>query len=1182
MLPHNLAVHDLGISDGALPGPSPDPSSRGKRSSSIPYHSAAFPFREPKDRSSHRTGKSLIIVIPPSTLIQEHGRHGHTLSNGPYHRLSQGVVMPLFPSLFGQLTAIAREYNFPSTSGLCLYLHYVEDGFTLTPRITDDSWQALWSHLSEPLRPNEHRTLIGGKVEFDIDLRLARWYTSWLTTIQREISEYPTHSYPATAPSLAHFRRESSLADSRHFDDDLGENPTVLQHSAPIGRHVPRKLSLVERFDISTARPEAKVNLRSVGSPHEPAASNTHTLSTIVQEEEPQTARRHLDHRVNSWRANAVVSPIPLAATGQTSLDPPNLPNDMSIDTPVEPLSSPIEEEMRLEDYAWSVSSLGPQSPLEISTSSWSYPPSVHIASRMEGSVLLTPSTCTSFGPLDDDYLSLASEPFSRVQSPDIAHRFYEDCPPTPTTATSWGAPLSYPPSPRCVSPVPSLDIGERCMFSTDLSTSALEVSAEKPWTHVWPYIHEQRNSTADDRTLSSEKPWSYVWPYIARQDGASSESRSQPWPHVWPYSDTHSGESVPWPYVWPYRDIHSRESKPWPHVWPYNSVYPRKISISDGLQQSFGYPYINIYRPVYPHLEIYPSVPGSMERSLPGHPQRKLPSVQIRLPSNYPTIDLYPAVYPYNLDAIYPLVLQTKENRVGSAENYPSFNIYPAIKPPFFTYLSLPLCIPPSRYPDLKIYPEIATDSDAAFTRQGLLISSERSLSQSVHLQTYPSLNIYPAVYPYFDLYPSVALQVRIESSKRPASSLVLERLLSQNAHLQRYPVLNIYPAVYPHFDLYPSLALHTTMECPKTKSLKQVITLHVAYPRFNLYPAVYPYFDIYPVVYMDRDDRRDSSNQEARPLLSDTSPPSYPSFNLYPATYPYFDIYPASYGVGVNENKNPLERSPFSGYPYFNLYPRVYPYLDIYPAPYSSRMTAVSDIIPSKPGSSDPVSNLYPTTHSHSDLHGAREDVVSPAPVRKSRNSSRLTHAELHAVVMMEKRGSFGRGDPIQALQEKAIVHDSQISSINKEEMRHHIRQSSNSGASRNGFPSSTVSIDDPRRLSLSYRQGGGGLVPKVPTKPEILRSSSLREQANLRSFVERDASRSTSLRESSPKSSFGLPPRPTPRRRDSIVLQRVKVFDPEESSAGLSKETLAKFPMPPGPPKGFPTLPISNQPR
>lgn len=441
----------------------------------------------------------------------------------------------------------------------------MEDGFTLTPRITDDSWQALWGHLSEPLRLNEHRPLIGGKVEFDIDLRLARWYASWLSTIHREISDYPSHSYPATAPSLAHFRRESSLTDSRNFEDELGENAAVHQHSAPIGRHVPRKLSLIERFDVSTARPETKVHPRSVDSPPELAASNSHTLSTIIQEEEPQTARRHLDNRVNSWRANAVVSPIPLAATGQTSLDPSNLPNNLSIGTPVELLASPAEEEMRLEDYAWSVSSIGPQSPLEISTSSWSPPPSIHLTNRLEGSVLLTPSTCTSFGPLDDEYLSLVSEPISRLPSPDVAHRFYEDCPPTPMTATSWGAPLSYPPSPRCVSPVPSLDIGERCMFTTDSATSALDDPVERPWVHLWPYTSEQYDHPAKDYTSSSEKPWSHVWPYTTRNDEVSSD---------------------------PSR---ARSHQPWSYVWPYNDIHPKESSVSNGLHQSFGYPYIDI-----------------------------------------------------------------------------------------------------------------------------------------------------------------------------------------------------------------------------------------------------------------------------------------------------------------------------------------------------------------------------------------------------------------------------------------------------------------------------------------------------------------------------------------------------------------------------------------------------------
>lgn len=73
------------------------PTSRLRKSSSIPYHSSPG-FRENKDRSSQRVSKALIIVIPPSTLLQEHGRNV-MLTSGPYHRLSQGIVMPLLPSV---------------------------------------------------------------------------------------------------------------------------------------------------------------------------------------------------------------------------------------------------------------------------------------------------------------------------------------------------------------------------------------------------------------------------------------------------------------------------------------------------------------------------------------------------------------------------------------------------------------------------------------------------------------------------------------------------------------------------------------------------------------------------------------------------------------------------------------------------------------------------------------------------------------------------------------------------------------------------------------------------------------------------------------------------------------------------------------------------------------------------
>jgi hypothetical protein len=508
--------------------------------------------------------------------------------------------------MFGQLTAIAREFNFPSTSGLCLYFHYTEDGFTLTPRISDDSWQSLWGHLSDPPLPNERRPLISGKIEFDIDHRLARWYGPWVSTIHREVSDASQH-YPYTAPSHGHFRGESrtTVTDVRFFDDDTGENSAIQQHSAPVTRHAPRKLSLVERFESPSVRPDIKPTSRALGTPPEYFPSSSQVLSPIVQEDEPKSARQDLNSRVKSWRASAHLSPTPLAATGQTSLEPPNLPNSMALD----PAHEVEIEELNMEDFTWSISSAGPQSPGEISPISWVRVPSVHLDSRLEGSVCTTPSIQTSCGPPDYGPLSFSSLESLRISSPDIAHRFYEDRPETPLTATtwgaplsyppspmlmlrvaspdiaqrfyenvpgspmtatSWGAPLSYPPSPMCLSPVPSLDLGERSIFDdvqrqfnhrlmspSQADSSSLSLSIQ-PWSHVWPYTeHSQAKSKAASSADSREAA-----------APLNAEISTRPWSHVWPYNSSHSVSQG---------EVTSSMTSSMSHRW------------------TFGYPYINI-----------------------------------------------------------------------------------------------------------------------------------------------------------------------------------------------------------------------------------------------------------------------------------------------------------------------------------------------------------------------------------------------------------------------------------------------------------------------------------------------------------------------------------------------------------------------------------------------------------
>jgi len=65
---------------------------RKKRTPSVTYNTQG---QREKERPVSRNAKSLMIIVPPSNLLQDHPQ----LASGPFNRMLQGVVMPLFPSV---------------------------------------------------------------------------------------------------------------------------------------------------------------------------------------------------------------------------------------------------------------------------------------------------------------------------------------------------------------------------------------------------------------------------------------------------------------------------------------------------------------------------------------------------------------------------------------------------------------------------------------------------------------------------------------------------------------------------------------------------------------------------------------------------------------------------------------------------------------------------------------------------------------------------------------------------------------------------------------------------------------------------------------------------------------------------------------------------------------------------
>lgn len=52
-----------------------------------------------RDGPRRRTSRWLVLVIPPSFITESQGAFGHTLSSGPSSRLSQGLLLPLYPTV---------------------------------------------------------------------------------------------------------------------------------------------------------------------------------------------------------------------------------------------------------------------------------------------------------------------------------------------------------------------------------------------------------------------------------------------------------------------------------------------------------------------------------------------------------------------------------------------------------------------------------------------------------------------------------------------------------------------------------------------------------------------------------------------------------------------------------------------------------------------------------------------------------------------------------------------------------------------------------------------------------------------------------------------------------------------------------------------------------------------------
>jgi len=61
-----------------------------------------------RERSRRRASRWLLLVLPPSFITETQGALGHTLSSGPSSRLSQGLLLPLYPTVNQSLLQLSE------------------------------------------------------------------------------------------------------------------------------------------------------------------------------------------------------------------------------------------------------------------------------------------------------------------------------------------------------------------------------------------------------------------------------------------------------------------------------------------------------------------------------------------------------------------------------------------------------------------------------------------------------------------------------------------------------------------------------------------------------------------------------------------------------------------------------------------------------------------------------------------------------------------------------------------------------------------------------------------------------------------------------------------------------------------------------------------------------------------
>jgi hypothetical protein len=763
--------------------------------------------------------------------------------------------------MYAQLMGIAREFNFPSTHGLCLYMHVADGGSFFLPRISAESWSILWSNLSEGSVPMPHTSPpISCRVEFDIDPTQALWYDSWVSASQKESVFLPA------VPSSHH--RRVGITTATGNDMKSGSS----QQSTPIlPRHVPKKLSLINTATTHTMPGQSELRVDT----------DSHSVSQLAHSALGSTDKLRTWEK--SWPASAS-SRDPMIVIGQSS---PHLENTQhltnSTDESVQSQPKPNQ------DYdALSILSANPSSELN-SPVSWTPATSVHLDSR-------TSSQCMSSSPQDHD--SPPSIPsITCSPSPDTTIRVHREAPTTISASTSRDPQSSHLSSYPSVYRAPSPDLVDRGGWSCPVTPST--ATSWNPIDFFQP-LQASRGDTEDvaQESAAPSAPWKYCWPAfqphpeITHRPSPSTLNSSLPQPASRDdISDIFRHETVeqstPCKYCWPTFQprpakvyISSSSSLDSPPLQPASQDYTSDVAQTVCKQEMVEQSVLLTYS--WPAFQSHPANPYPAQQTLPDN-------------SGYPFFVICKSA----LDYLYHHLLI-----ILDPATYPNFNIYPAIIPISDSHGSPILrretvapsspwkyCWPGFQPHPANIYPSSSNPVDFS-SPQPAGRDDNPDVAQAVFRQKIAAASPIPWKYcwPVFQPHPSSLYPSQQALSKNSGYPLfVICTSITITCYIFYSYLLD--PATYPYFDIYPAVTPRNDGRASPIlgqEIVAQSAPWRCCWPTFQAHPAI--------IYHSERASSKDSGYPLfviCKHLINYLS--EYYSFLLDPATYPHFDIYPA-----------------------------------------------------------------------------------------------------------------------------------------------------------------------------------------------------------------------------------------------------------------------------------------------